>query len=351
MMRRPGRRTEGITSSSFRNKRRSFPENACLGEGKGRSTEGAMKTTHGAKAGVILWIAVFLLSCAATEDVRILDQESRQNASQLNKLQKDMETLQGDLSSLQKESKQAREAMSKEGSASRADLLLRIENLESEMRMLTAGVEEYKDFAKKPSKEIDRLKEDLAFRTKILEEKNKTLEERARAFEESDKEMETRLKAMEDHAKQLDNRLEQIASQSSEPEQPSAERASPTSASNLYRDAYETLQKGDMEGTRRKFEAFLKQYPNTELSDNAQFWIGETYYQKKDYEKAILEYEKVIVTYPEGEKVSSALLKQALAFLELGDKTNARNLLKRVIDRYPQSDQAEMAKKRLETLQ
>jgi len=303
-----------------------------------------MKTTHGAKAGVILWIAVFLLSCAATEDVRILDQESRQNASQLNKLQKDMETLQGDLSSLQKESKQEREAMSKEGSASRADLLLRIENLESEMRMLTAGVEEYKDFAKKPSKEIDRLKEDLAFRTKILEE-------RARAFEESNKEMETRLKAMEDHSKQLDNRLEQIASQSSESEQPSAERASPTSASNLYRDAYETLQKGDMEGARRKFEAFLKQYPNTELSDNAQFWIGETYYQKKDYEKAILEYEKVIVTYPEGEKVSSALLKQALAFLELGDKTNARNLLKRVIDRYPQSDQAEMAKKRLETLQ
>jgi len=303
-----------------------------------------MKTTHSAKAGVILWIAVFLLSCAATEDVRILDQESRQNASQLNKLQKDMETLQGDLSSLRKESKQEREAMSKEGSASRADLLLRIENLESEMRMLTAGVEEYKDFAKKPSKEIDRLKEDLAFRTKILEE-------RARAFEESNKEMETRLKAMEDHSKQLDNRLEQIASQSSESEQPSAERASPTSASNLYRDAYETLQKGDMEGARRKFEAFLKQYPNTELSDNAQFWIGETYYQKKDYEKAILEYEKVIVTYPEGEKVSSALLKQALAFLELGDKTNARNLLKRVIDRYPQSDQAEMAKKRLETLQ
>jgi len=317
-----------------------------------------MKTTHGAKAGVILWIAMFLLSCATTEDVRILDRENRQNASQLNRLQKDMETLQSHLSSLQKESQREREAMSKEDSTLRADLLLRIENLESEMRMLTAGVEEYKDFAKKPSKEMDRLKEDLAFRTKILEErsrtleeKNKTLEERARSFEESNKEMETRLKAMEDHSKQLDSRLEQITSKSSESEQPSAERASPTGAGNLYRDAYETLQKGDMEGARRKFEAFLKQYPNTELSDNAQFWIGETYYQKKDYEKAILEYEKVIVTYPEGEKVSSALFKQALAFLELGDKTNARNLLKRVMERYPQSDQAEMAKKRLETLQ
>ena len=121
-----------------------------------------------------------------------------------------------------------------------------------------------------------------------------------------------------------------------------------TGVGDLYKDAYETFQKGNLEGAPRKFEAFLKQYPNTELSDNAQFWIAETYYVKKDFEKAILEYEKAIVKYPEGDKLSAALFKQALAFLELGDKTNARNLLKRVMERYPQSEQAEMAKKRLE---
>jgi tol-pal system protein YbgF len=121
-------------------------------------------------------------------------------------------------------------------------------------------------------------------------------------------------------------------------------------AGDLYKDAYETFQKGDLEGARRKFEAFLKQYPNTDLSDNAQFWIGETYYLKKDFEKAILEYEKAIAKYPEGDKIPAALFKQGLAFLELGDKTNARSLLKRVIERYPQSDQAEIAKKKLETI-
>jgi tol-pal system protein YbgF len=119
---------------------------------------------------------------------------------------------------------------------------------------------------------------------------------------------------------------------------------------DFYRDAYETFHKGDLEGARRKFEAFLKQYPNTELSGNAQFWIGETYYLKKDYEKAILEYEKAIAKYPEGDKIPAAIFKQALAFLELGDKTNAKNLLKRVIEKYPLSDQAALAKKKLETL-
>ena len=117
---------------------------------------------------------------------------------------------------------------------------------------------------------------------------------------------------------------------------------------DLYKDAYETFQKGDLESARRKFEVFLKQYPNTGLSDNAQFWIGETYYLRKDFEKAILEYEKMITKYPEGDKMPAALLKQGLAFLELGDKTNGRNLLKRVIERYPHSEQAEIAKKRLE---
>jgi len=55
---------------------------------------------------------------------------------------------------------------------------------------------------------------------------------------------------------------------------------------------------------------------------------------EKDFERAILEYEKAITKYPEGDKISAALFKQALAFLELGDKTNARNLLKRVIENF-----------------
>jgi tol-pal system protein YbgF len=131
---------------------------------------------------------------------------------------------------------------------------------------------------------------------------------------------------------------------------PAELKGSSAGMGDLYKDAYETFYRGDLEGARRKFEAFLRQYPNTELSDNAQFWIGETYYLKKDYEKAILEYEKAIVKYPEGDKIPAAMFKQALSFLELRDRTNARNLFKRVIEKYPRSDQAEMAKRRLEAI-
>ena len=159
--------------------------------------------------------------------------------------------------------------------------------------------------------------------------------------------MEDRLKGLD---AKLSSKLTDLENSIPSKEPPVEPKGPSTTAGNLYKDAYETFQKGDLDGGRRKFEAFLKQYPNMELSDNAQFWIGETYFLKKDFEKAILEYEKVIVKYPEGDKVSSALLKQGLAFLELGDKMSARNLLKRVTDRFPQTEQAEIAKKKLESI-
>ena len=110
------------------------------------------------------------------------------------------------------------------------------------------------------------------------------------------------------------------------------------------------LTRGEFSNLPVRFEEFLRQYPNIELSDNAQFWIGEAYYQKKDFENAILKYEELIVKYPEGDKTPAALFKQVLAFLELGDKMNAKNLLKRLIERYPHFDQIEMAKKKLDSI-
>ena len=260
--------------------------------------------------------------------------------SQLNTIQKEKEGLRNELTAFQKETKTNISTLQKEDSLLKTDLtketkglqadfLLRLETLQSEIRILSTGLEEYKEYVKRPAKEIDRVKEDIALRTRILEEKGKTLEEKYKAQEDRVRTWEERIKGAEDRLKGLDEKIGQVASKRVELEKLVPEVKGPsTAAGDLYKDAYETFQKGDLEGARRKFEAFLKQYPHTELSDNAQFWIGETYYLKKDFEKAILEYEKAIVKYPEGDKTPAALFKQALAFLELGDKTNARNLLR-----------------------
>ena len=63
----------------------------------------------------------------------------------------------------------------------------------------------------------------------------------------------------------------------------------------------------------------------------------------RKYEHAILAYQKVIEKYPYGDKVSSSMLKQAVAFSEIGDKVTARLLLKEIIEKYHDSDEAKTA--------
>jgi len=111
-----------------------------------------------------------------------------------------------------------------------------------------------------------------------------------------------------------------------------------------YAAAYDEFKAGRYEKARTGFQDFLKQYPKTEYSANALFWIGECYYFEKNYEKAVLEYDKVIKKYPDGDKVPSALLKQGLSFLNLGDKVSARIVLERVIKDYPNTSQSRTAR-------
>jgi tol-pal system protein YbgF len=115
----------------------------------------------------------------------------------------------------------------------------------------------------------------------------------------------------------------------------------------LYTAAYELFKEAKYEKSREAFESFLKQYPNTEFSDNAQFWIGECYYFEKKYEKAIVEYDKVIKNFPEGNKVPYALLKQGLSFQKLGDNASAKLLLQQVAKDYPNTSQARIARAKL----
>lgn len=117
-----------------------------------------------------------------------------------------------------------------------------------------------------------------------------------------------------------------------------------------YSDAYQTFQEGNYDKARTDFQNFLSAYPDSEYSDNAQFWVGECYFFEKKYESAILEYEKVTKNYPNGNKVPYALLKQGISFLKLGDKTSAKLLLQEVIKNYPNTSQARIARSSLQEI-
>jgi len=113
---------------------------------------------------------------------------------------------------------------------------------------------------------------------------------------------------------------------------------------SLYSYAYELFKSGKYYESRKKFNEFLSLYPDDGLSDNAKYWVAETYYSQNDYNKAIENIKQLINKYSDGNKVPAGYLKMGLAYNELGNKTEAVKKLKELTQKFPASDAAARAK-------
>jgi len=115
----------------------------------------------------------------------------------------------------------------------------------------------------------------------------------------------------------------------------------------LYKMGLDAIRAGKVKEARRHFQDYLEGYPDGPLANNAQFWIGESYYFEKDYERSIIEYEEVIKKYPSGGKVPAAMLKQAMAFNKIKDNKAAVTLFNKLVKKFPDSEEATIARKKL----
>jgi tol-pal system protein YbgF len=118
----------------------------------------------------------------------------------------------------------------------------------------------------------------------------------------------------------------------------------------LYDAAYQDLTRGNHGLALLGFQEMLAKYPDSELADNAQYWIGETYYAQKDFPAALREFEKAVATYPKGDKIPAALLKAGFCQVETGDKAGARDTFRKLQERYPQSEEARLSATKLQDL-
>ncbi len=116
----------------------------------------------------------------------------------------------------------------------------------------------------------------------------------------------------------------------------------------LYDAAYLDLTKGKYDLAVTGFSNCLKYFPETEQAANAQYWLGECYYAKKNYTRAAIEFHKVLENYSTDTKVPSALYKLGLSLLELKSVGQAKKYLKELIDKYPDTQEAKLAKQKLE---
>ncbi len=144
------------------------------------------------------------------------------------------------------------------------------------------------------------------------------------------------------------------------PAGPRSPTAGPPPA-DLYQAAYTDFSKGNYTLAITGFQEFLRRAPDSDLADNAQYWIaesrlslahaysnrGEAEKARKEIEQAVQEFRKVIVNYPRGDKAPTALYKEALALLELKQQSLALARLQYILDNFPQSEEAPLARERL----
>ena len=121
----------------------------------------------------------------------------------------------------------------------------------------------------------------------------------------------------------------------------------PFAEQQAYQSAFDLLKSGRYEDAAVAFTRFIADYPTGSYADNAQYWLGETYYITRRFDAAIQEFERLISLHPDSQKLTHALLKIGYAHDELGREAEAERVLGDLIARFPQSAAAGLARKRL----
>ena len=202
---------------------------------------------------------------------------------------------------------------------STADIQASLESAKVDNQVLAGKVDDLSLLAQKPAGEITLLREDLDRRLRGVEE---------------------RITKMEKGLGEVQKALSEAKAKEAEPATPEA----------LYQKGLDTFRAGDAPKARELFTQFLETNQNHDLAANAHYWLGETFYAEKKFDQAILEFQELIKNFPKKDKVPAAMLKQALAFREIGDVKSARYVLKKLQDDFPISDEAQKAKEKLKEI-
>ncbi|MHB8215447.1 MAG: tetratricopeptide repeat protein [Candidatus Sulfotelmatobacter sp.] len=118
----------------------------------------------------------------------------------------------------------------------------------------------------------------------------------------------------------------------------------------LYNNALRDYNGDKNDLATQEFSDYVKFYPNTDLAGNCYFYLGEIQFRQGNYQQAAQSYDQVLQNFPTGNKTASAQLKKAFSLLELGKQEDGVVELRRVIQRYPRSNEALQARERLKKL-
>jgi len=131
---------------------------------------------------------------------------------------------------------------------------------------------------------------------------------------------------------------------------PSGANATGTTPRRLYETAYADYTAGQWSLAVQGFETYLKTYPKSDLADDAQYYIGESYSGDSRFREAAAAYERVISDYPQSDILPEAYYKVGITYERLGQPDRARTSYEYAVKAFPDTDAGRLAKQRLDGL-
>jgi tol-pal system protein YbgF len=121
------------------------------------------------------------------------------------------------------------------------------------------------------------------------------------------------------------------------------------SSRHLYDRVMEEFKHRDYEAALAGFRFFLELHGESSLAANAQYWVGECQYRLGRYKEALKTFYHIVSYYPLSPKLAASTLKIGQTYTRLKDHEKARMMYERVVDQYPESAEADLARKALDS--
>lgn len=200
-----------------------------------------------------------------------------------------------------------------------AAIELRLSQIDDQLRQVNGKLEEQEFANNKLKEDLRKLNEDMNFRLAALEK------DKAAAQKEADK---------GDGSKQLGtvvidpNKQEFVKGKE-------AQKKDLGDPKKRYDEAFDLFRQSKYSEAEKALRAYIRDFPKEENVGSAYFWLGETYYARKDYEPASVEYLKGYRKAPTGPKAPDSLLKLALSLAGTKKHTEACTVLEKLNKEFP----------------
>ncbi len=119
---------------------------------------------------------------------------------------------------------------------------------------------------------------------------------------------------------------------------------------SAYQAAFALLKDSQYEQAVAAFQAFLVNYADSPLAENAQYWLGEAHYVNRNFTVALAAFQRVIDKYPQSRKLPDALLKVGYCYDELKQPAQAKAVLADLVSKFADTPAGRLAQQRLEKL-